>query len=395
MSEVVSAIFDPESATSGIQEVIDTLGERGGHVRIPAGEWRLRRSVVLPGRVSLVGDGPATKLTINPPRALRLACNVRKGSRSVCVRGRVPFTLGDGVGVFDRPHQWWDGTHTMITSIDGSLVRLSQPLKHGLTVKGEAQIVGFFPGITAVNSQDLEVRDLMIQGSRDPEGPWWQDFTYSAVHLVYCYGVRVLNVTVWDWPCDGISVQGGSDVQVTHCQVRFCRGHGFHPGTNLERSIWSHNIGISNGGDGLYFCGHVRNSTCSDSVFTGNALSGIGGVGHGDDHHNIISNNVCSENGRWGINASDGVEHLITGNVLRSNSRENPGTYSALRLYNVQRFLVKGNRCADDQDVPTQTRGIVESGNSDWNLISGNLCVGMAEPITAIGSNSRSEGNLP
>lgn len=64
MSEVIAATFDPDSATSGIQEAIDALGERGGRVRIPAGEWRLRRSVVLPAKVSLVGDGPATTLDI-------------------------------------------------------------------------------------------------------------------------------------------------------------------------------------------------------------------------------------------------------------------------------------------------------------------------------------------
>ena len=38
--------------------------------------------------------------------------------------------------------------------------------------------------------------------------------------------------------------------------------------------------------------------------------------------------------------------------------------------------------------------GIVESGDSDWNLVSGNLCVGMAEPVTVVGGNTRAEGNL-
>ena len=37
MSEVIMASLDQDSATSGIQEAIDALGERGGSVRIPAG----------------------------------------------------------------------------------------------------------------------------------------------------------------------------------------------------------------------------------------------------------------------------------------------------------------------------------------------------------------------
>ena len=47
MSEVIMASPDQDSATSGIQEAIDALGERSGSVRIPAGKWRLRQSIVL------------------------------------------------------------------------------------------------------------------------------------------------------------------------------------------------------------------------------------------------------------------------------------------------------------------------------------------------------------
>ena len=85
---------------------------------------------------------------------------------------------------------------------------------------------------------------------------------------------------------------------------------------------------------------------------------------------------------------------LIGGNILRSSSSEQPGACPGLRLHCVQRFIIQGNRCSDGRERPTQTRGIVESGGSDWNLISGNLCVGLAEPVTVVGPNSRAEGNL-
>lgn len=231
MSEVIMASLDRDSATSGIQEAIDALGEQGGSVRIPAGKWRLRQSIVLRSGVSLIGDGSATELTIDAPRALFLIRDARKGARSIYLRGQVPFVADDGVGLNDRPRQWWDGTHALVKSVKGNLVRLSEPLNRGLRVKKEAQIVG---------------------------------------------------------------------------------------------------------------------------------------------------------------------------NILRSNSWKEPGAYPALRLHNVKRFLVQGNRCADDVDksptvggdTPCQTRGIVESGHSDWNLVSGNICTGMAEPITVIGHNSRAQGNL-
>ncbi len=109
MSEVIMASLDQDSATLGIQEAIDALGERGGSVRIPAGKWRLRQSIVLRSGVSLIGDGSATELTIAAPRALFLIRDARKGSRSIYLRGRVPFAADDGVGLNDRPRQWWDG----------------------------------------------------------------------------------------------------------------------------------------------------------------------------------------------------------------------------------------------------------------------------------------------
>ena len=72
MSKVITASLDQDSATSGIQEAIDALGERGGSVRIPAGKWRLRQSIVLRSGVSLIGDGPATELTIAAPRCTKI-----------------------------------------------------------------------------------------------------------------------------------------------------------------------------------------------------------------------------------------------------------------------------------------------------------------------------------
>lgn len=404
MSDVIVAHFDPDSPTSGIQETIDDLGQAGGHVRIPAGKWPLRCSVVLRSNLSLVGDGPATQLTIGRPKALPLAQDARKGSRSIYVRGRVPFAPGDAIGLVDNRRQWWEGTHALVTSVTGGHIRLSEPLLHGLAVSREARVVGFFPAITTSGTgppsgpnrkrtDNVVVRDLAIHGEELTGETVW-DFTYGALHLVICTGLRVLGVDVFAWPSDGISVQSGSDVHVAHCQVSFCRGNGLHPGTGLARSVWSHNTAIGNGGDGLFLCSFVHDSVFSNSVFTGNSLSGIGGVGHAGDHHNIISDNVCSENARCGIDAFDGFEHVISGNMLRSNSTEQSGAHPALRLHSVQRFMVQGNRCADNQDAPTQTRGIVESGSSDWNMVSGNMCAGMAEPVTVIGPHSRGDGNL-
>ena len=414
-----NATFDPASPTSGIQEAIDALGEGGGYVRIPAGEWPLRRSIVMSSRVQLTGDGPSTELTVAPPKILRLARDARKGSRCVHVRGRVSFAPGDRVAAIDNKRQWWHGTHAVVTAVEGRLVRLSEPLVFGLKMAQDARLVSVFPGITTPGTglfeskarkpiYDVGVRDLALRGANGSVAEHYGDFTLSAVHLAHCHRARITNLTIFDWLSDGISVQGDADVQVTHCRVSGNSCNGFHPGGYLKRSVWSHNIGTGNNHDGLFVCGLVHESVISDNVFSRNGSAGIGGLGYADCHHKVIANNVCSENGKWGIINDDTAGHLISGdefhrlrgnylisgNMLRNNSQKEPGAYPALRLHNAQRFLVQGNRCDDDQEQPTQTQGIIESGDSDWNLISGNLCVRMAESVTVVGPNSRAEGNL-
>ena len=394
-SQEVNAIdfYTPESPTCGIAEAMASLPPDGGRVRVPAGSYLLRRSVYVPSRVSLVGDGPATILTIRAPRVVLLARDLRAGRHVLECRTRPPFKLGDEIGVCDEKRRGWWGTHGIVERIAGRRVWMSVPFNRGLKVEREAKAISLFPAVWSHSETDLEIRDLTVQGPTDYDGPWW-DFTYSAIHLDDCERVRVSNCTVCAWPSDGIGVQRGSDVQVTQCQAHRCRGHGFHPGTGLARSVWSHNMARGNRGDGFYFCARVHHTVCSDSVFSKNTQHGIGGVANGGDHHNIVSDNVCSYNGRSGIDANRGEEQVITGNLLLSNSREAPGKWPAIRLDDLLRTIVQGNRCADDQESPTQTKGIIESGKSDYNLMIGNLCVGMEEGLTAVGKNSRAEGNL-
>jgi len=381
------------SPTSGIQEAIDLLPQLGGRVHIPAGRWHLSRSIRLPSRVSLVGAGPATVLHISRLKVARLATAVRKGGRGLTLKGKVPYRVGQEIGISDEVLNGWWGTHGIVEAINGHRVRMSARFNRGLSVADDAKAVSLFPAVTGDGATDVDLANFTIRGPTGYKGKWW-DFTYSAIHLVSCQRVRISNVTVFEWPSDGIGVQRGADVQVSQCQSHGCRGHGFHPGTGLARSVWSHNIGKGNGGDGFFFCARVHHSTCSDSVFSENGLAGIGGVARGGDHHNIISNNVCSYNQKWGIEATRGDEQIITGNLLLSNSQEQAGEFPGIRLHDMERNVVTSNRLADDQDEPTQTQGIVESGATDYNLISNNLCTGMKQGVVVVGAHSRAEGNL-
>ncbi len=389
----VADFYDPALPTCGIAEAIASLPPAGGRVRAPSGTYVLRQSVYLPRCVSLVGDGPATVLAIRSAESVALKNDAREGEHEFECRTPPPFQAGDAVGLSDDRQTGWHGTHGIVLERCRTRVLLDVPLERELKVNENARAIRLFPAIYALDEADLEIRDLTIRGPGQYRGPWW-DFTYAAVHLVGCRRVRVMNCTARGWPSDGFGIQRGSDVQVTHCQAHGCRGHGFHPGTGLRASVWSHNIAEGNGGDGFFFCAKVHHTVCSDSVFSRNGQHGIGGVANGGDHHNIVSDNVCAYNKCCGIDASRGEEQVIAGNLLLSNSREAAGRWPGIRLHDLERTIVRGNRCVDDQANPTQTRGIVESGSSDYNLMGGNMCVGMREPIVLSGPNSRAEGNL-
>ena len=113
--------------------------------------------------------------------------------------------------------------------------------------------------------------------------------------------------------------------------------------------------------------------------------TGLGVWQMAGNRHNIVSNNVCSYNGMCGIDANRGDEQVITGNLLLSNSQAEKGKYPGIRMYDLTHSIVQGNRCADDQEKPTQLKGIDESGASDYNLISGNLCVGIGQGYCCCG----------
>ena len=389
----VADFFDPDSPTCGISEAIGSLPESGGRVHIPAGTYVLRDSVYVPSHVSLMGEGSASALVIRPLSAAPLSADSEKGSEILQFEKPPHFSQGDGIGVTDEKNRGWNGTHSVVKRVDGTRVWLEKPVWQSLSVEHKAKAVNLFPGIWSDGETDLEIHDLTIRGPEGYDGPWW-DFTYSGIHLVKCERARISNCTVKDWPSDGYSVQRGRDVQVLGCQAHGCRGHGYHPGTGLGRSIWSNNIGKGNGGDGLYFCMGVHHSVCNGNVFSENRQNGIGGVANGGDHHDIISSNVCSYNWQCGIDANRGEEQIITGNLLLSNSQQEPGRWPGIRLHDMKLSLVQGNRCADDQEALTQKKGIIESGESDLNLVNGNLCAGMEEAIVILGSNSRAEGNL-
>jgi parallel beta-helix repeat protein len=385
--------FNPDSPTSGLQEAIDAAGPAGGLVNIPPGIYPLKQSLIARSGVTLRGSGPATVLRKQRGTVSPLAADCPAGTTEVAVKDSAGFAVGGAIALRDREQVGWYITHAVVKAVQPGRIILDRPTTRDYRLDRGAVALNFFPAITAEDQSALAIEDLQIDGnlSQQPAAATG-DFTFAAVHLVRCTRARVRDLLVTGWPSDGIGVQGGADVQVIGCQATGCRGHGFHPGTELTGATFTGNVARDNAWDGLFFCARVRQTTVSSNVFTGNGWSGIGGLGEDGDEWNTCSGNTCANNGRAGIELNEGRNNTATGNVCVNNSRSAPGRWAGIDIRNCSGCLVTGNRCADDQERPTQQVGIREAGQSDHNVIAGNQLYGSKRTLDKVGPHTQGGG---
>jgi parallel beta-helix repeat protein len=396
----------PGSLTCGIQEAIDALPAAGGLVSIPPGVFRLRTSVVLRNHVTLRGSGPTTILTRGKQAASRLTRDARKGETKVEVQSTEGFQVGDEVALMSDPMHGWYMAHPVIKAVQPRELIFTEPIAsehpQGLfRVAENSVVVNYFPFLCAGRRpwpqpiSDVAILDLCIDGNlAENPGPW-TDFTLSAVHLANVSDALVRQVTIRGSVGDGIGVQGGHDNRVESCLVERCRVHGLHPGTSLAGAVFANNVSRHNGGDGLYFCASVHGIVVTANLLHDNAASGIGGLGEGGDRFNVVSNNICRRNGRWGIQVCQGKDNVVNGNICLDNSQKQPGAYAGICVADSTHTLVTGNRCGSEGEQPTQSFGIEERGSSNDNLISGNSCQGnRAGGISIRGNRTQVSGNI-
>jgi len=404
-----SSFIRADSPTCGIQDAIDALPPDGGVLTIPPGTYRLRRSLVLRSHVTLRGSGSTTIFTRGGEVSSKLTRPARKGETSVEVESTEGFLMGDEVALMDDRMHGWYMAHATVKEVSPSRLVLAEPIHSGHSEgvfhpERKAVVVNYFPFFCANRMHfdrpvsDITIQDLTVDSNLEENPGRWTDFTLAVIHFASVSDSLVRNVIVRGSVGDGIGVQGGHDNRVESCLVENCRKHGFHPGTSLRGAIFSGNVGRHNGGDGLYFCAQVRGITVTGNLFHDNGSSGIGGLGPGGtpgDCFNVVSNNVCRNNGRWGIAANGGKNNLIAANICIDNSQKEPGRFSGITIADSTHMVVTGNRCGTDGDQPTQKFGIEESGTSNTNVITGNLCEGNLQGgISVVGAETQVSGNV-
>jgi len=371
------------SATAGIQEAVDALPPEGGTVFIPAGIYRIARAIHLRSGVQLKGEGEHTVIARRDPcLQIPLAVSAKTGDRQVTVKDASGFKVGSELCIRSaESHGWWC-THPIITSIKGNVIHLDRELTHDYLVEQEAFALNFFPAIYADECEKIRIEDLTIDGRMDKREGFSNEFTVSAIHFRDVRDALIARVHVKRYPGDGFSVQMGDNVTVTECLSEYNLGHGFHPGTGITSGSWTNNVGRYNGWDGLFFCHRVRHTLVSGNRFHDNGWSGIGKLGiggEGGDRYNVISGNFCYNNGRCGIEMSRGGNNVVVNNVCENNSRQEPGRWPGILVEDTFSSIISGNKCFDFQvpdSAKTQGYGILVTGKSKANIISGNILTG-------------------
>ena len=268
-------------AQAGLQEAVDALGGQGGVVAIPPGRHVLKSSLRVPSGVTLRGAGAASILVKCDGAATPLTKAAKAGDDRLEVKDVAGFEpgmeialarLNDGYAPTDMDAWGFDWQHPTIKAIRGTTLELDQPLDDPFPAESTT-VLNFFPAIRVERAKDVLLDSLHIDGNLAKQPGPYSEFQAAAVAILLSTNVRVRDCVVREWPCDGISAQGGSDVVVSGCTVERARGHGFHPGSGITQARFLNNRASGNLWDGLYFCQAVTRSVVDGNLLVGNGRS--------------------------------------------------------------------------------------------------------------------------
>ncbi|MFC1479455.1 nitrous oxide reductase family maturation protein NosD [Planctomycetota bacterium] len=364
-----------ESFTSGIQEAINALPKSGGTVIIPAGTYEIRRSIIPKSNIVIKGEGYATVL-LRPKEFRTTVLNeIPPNKTQARVKGIGVLKVGDQILIKDNNSGGWHSRHGLITSIKENVLEMDVINSHKhlrYSPNDKAFLTNWFPGIWLWSVSNVTMKDLVIDGGIAKHHSYRSDFVVSAIHSRGCKDLKVENCIINNWPGDGISLQKTDGAMVRGNTVDNCRGNGLHPGSGSSNTIWTENISRNNTRRGFFFCMRVTHCVCKDNLFLNNGEEGIGGLGSGDQF-NVVSGNICVGNAEYGIEAENSICNIIQGNICRNNCKKK--RTAGIYLKNHRDTIVRDNLCVDNQEKPTQTKGVVSEAPAGKNIIENNHTV--------------------
>jgi len=317
-----------------------------------------------------------------------------KGCENITIRScKVYHVYDQGIGV-------WSSKRVSVVGnliIDGGWAGIS--FTHSDYSVASGNISGFNSYL--VNAPNGEGTGIAIEGG-----------FFNSVNGNVCVGNNATGIRVDNAPQDQSRFSQNNIISSNVCHSSQGGGQGLFINRS-KGTIVSSNIMAYNDGHGVEF-----SEQAEDVQFLGNKVMSNGNCGilsratrsliDGNHIHDNVSegliltltkvNNLGSNhiynNGSQGISLR-GVEHCsLVGNKVFNNSAQGieiRDEGSIPSMYNT----ISNNNLFDDQGIATQTRGLEEIGNSDYNLITNNIATGNRDgQITTVGSNTIAANNI-
>jgi len=315
-----------------IQAGVDYLGRLGGGtLRILPGVYNLRNAIYLRPNVVVQGSGEDTVLRKTDSVVTPLLRDSDWFEYGVQVKDANGFTPGGGIMLRSKsgPGDWqFDVLRATITAIHGNVLFLDQLTRENFWVEKEATAATIFPILTAEDVDDVEVRDIVLDGNREKSEHINGNFA-GAVFIQHCNRWRFTNVTARDYNGDGFSFQVCDDIQFESCRALNNADLGFHPGSGAQRPVFR-NCTSKGNSLGLFFCWSVSDGLVENCTLSQNKQYGIS-IGHRDTD-STIRNCTMERNGEVGILFRDeggefrgGHRNRIENCIIRDNGTGKPG----------------------------------------------------------------------
>ena len=291
-----------------------------------------------------------------------LALDGDYGEEQITVADPKGFEVGSGVTIWDKNAGGFYTTVARITGKSGNSFSIDRPLNADCMVSDGAKAATVFPVVSAVETEDARIENLLIEGNRE-QNVHLNGCRGGGIYLYRGFGTIIRDCTVRNFNGDGISFQQSNDVTVEQCVSEANAGLGLHPGSGSQRPTVRNCTARNNAQDGLFLCWRVRHGLFEDNLLEGNHRYGIS-IGH-KDTDNLLRENEIRSNHRDGVFFRDeslgmaGNRNRLENNLIENNGLKEDA--AGIRVRGETRDLVfRGNTIRDTRPIKErkQTTGI-------------------------------------
>jgi len=413
-----SGTWDDIRNYDDIADAVTSIGVTETTLLIPDAQ-DVDENVTVPSTMKLhfVGAGQLTietgiDLTINSPEHI------------IAPPRRQIFVIeGTGEVIFSNEGlvypQWWgalaDGSTDDKAEIQAAITSLATPggvvkilpgtykIDTVVTLDSNVQIIGVDPetcifktkntghhGLHAETETNIIIANIGIDGNRSGDTT-----TVGNIGLFYhdCTHCDIINCRVYDYLGQAIGVGGVSSpgessyIRVLDCRCYDNNDHAIDFNAvqaGLIRGCFCYNNELSGifVGHGNTFHVTVTENQCHDNGIDGIILDGSDYASEGAIAIlNIITNNICYNNGRHGIHLLGAENNVISNNQCTNNGQVSANSCGIVMADDVESQVCQyntliGNVCIDTSGSPTQDYGIWEAGSGNYNMIIGGRCAG-------------------